>query len=154
MGSWKGKRVGTGKAREEWRRRGIPVALRPRDARHASPSKDAAGSAHRKGGQEDLDARSGTSVSQAAGSLASLQPGTCLGEERARAGSGWRGHREEGPTAHSHWRPLGADPALRTCHRPFGGATSGKERKRRVGGGVVKMAAPLRIQSDWAQALR
>lgn len=52
----------------------------------------------------------------------------------------------KGLTARFHWWSLFVDPALRS--------TSGKERKGRAGGGGAKMAAPLRIQSDWAQALR
>lgn len=117
---------------------------RPRSACPASPREGAAGSAHRKGRQEALSARSCTSVSLAPGTLPSLLPGASLCEERARARKGGGENGEEVP-------PRILIGGLRT---PFGGATSGKERKRRVGGGVVKMAAPLRIQSDWAQALR
>ncbi|KAM5223595.1 proteasomal ATPase-associated factor 1 isoform 2-T2 [Hipposideros larvatus] len=115
---------------------------RSRSARYVSPCKDEARSAHRTGGQEDPNARSSTSTLEAVGTLPILLPGTSLCEEHARG----RGRERKGPTAHFHWWSLFVDPALRP--------TSGKERKRRVGGGGVKMAAPLRIQSDWAQALR
>lgn len=55
---------------------------------------------------------------------------------------------------HFHWCRLDEVPPS-VCLRPAPGAlTSGRERKRRAGRGGAKMAAPLRIQNDWAQALR
>lgn len=78
------------------------------------------------------------------------------GQEPGRGARGEEaeGTKRKGTTAHFHWWPVGVAPAVGTRHSPFGGYTSGKERKRRAGGGGVKMAAPLRIQNDWAQALR
>lgn len=95
VGSWNGKPVGMGKAGEEWRSREMQEALRPRSARHAAPSKGAAGGAHRKGRREALNARSRTSAWHAPGTLPSLLPGASLCQERARArvGTGWRGRR-------------------------------------------------------------
>lgn len=105
VGSWHGSRPGPGRhgknGRAEKDRWPTPRRVlahlqkahaRPGCARHASPSKDAARSAHRTGGPEDANARSSTLALQAVGTLQPFLPGTREGH--ARRGGG--GDEEEG----------------------------------------------------------
>lgn len=125
--------------------------LAPRCACYALPRKDAVRGAHRTGWTREFERtflhvgpRFASSWNSSAPPTGNQPP---LGSLSTEVGG-------DGSAAHIHWWPLTIDPAPRPRRKPLWRPTSGKGRNRRAGGGGVKMAAPLRIQSDWAQALR